>query len=127
MNAPTPSAEIDAIIAKHDGWKGELLARLRAVITAVDTGIVEETKWKMPSLPEGRPVWALGGTLCFVEIWKSDVKLLFPNGAQLPDPDKLFNARLQSTDIRAIEFHEDDSVNAPALQALVREAIALNE
>ena len=126
MTTPTPSEEIDAIVAKHGGWKGDLVVHLRSVVMATDPDITEQTKWKMPSLPEGRPVWELNGMLCFIEIWKTNIKLLFPKGAHLRDPNKLFNARLKSADIRAIEFHDGDKVDEAGLTELVREAVKTN-
>lgn len=126
MEDKPASEQIDGIIEKHGGWKGEILSALRTVIKAVDPEIVEEVKWKMPTRPEGLPVWSHNGMICFAEIWKDNVKLIFSKGAQLQDPQKLFNARLKSRDIRAIEFHEGDKVNEVALQALVKEGIALN-
>lgn len=121
------SKQIDAIIQTHGGWKGELLSRLRTVITAADPDVVEEVKWKMRSRPEGLPVWSHDGIVCFAEIWKDNVKLLFAKGAQLDDPANLFNARLKSADIRAIEFHEGDTANESALKALFLEGVALNQ
>jgi hypothetical protein len=126
MSDTSTSEQIDDIIKKHGGWKGELLSRLRDVITSADPKVVEDVKWKMPTRPEGLPVWSHDGMLCFAEIWKDNVKLLFSKGAQLQDPSKLFNARLKSSDLRAIEFHEGDSVDKTAIKALVQEAIKLN-
>lgn len=122
-----PIAEqIDDIIKLHGGWKAGILTELRKTITAADPSIVEEVKWKMASRPEGLPVWSSGGIVCFAEIWKNDIKLIFPKGASLKDPRKLFNARLKSNTARSIEIHENDKINESALQNLVREAIKLN-
>lgn len=118
--------QIDNIIDTYGGWKGATLARLRAVITKADPDLVEEVKWKMATRPEGLPVWSHDGILCFAETWKDNIKLLFPHGAHLKDAKKLFNARLQGKDIRAIELHEGDSIDEAALQALVQEAVQLN-
>lgn len=126
MSEKTVPQQIDDIIAKHGGWKGEVLQQLRAAILAADSGIIEEIKWRMKTRPEGLPVWSCNGIVCFAEIWKDNVKLLFPNGAKLTDTSKLFNARLQSADIRAIEFREGDAVDATALQSLVRSAVQFN-
>lgn len=118
--------QIDDIIALHGGWKVTVLEQIRATVTMADSDITEEVKWKTPSRPEGLPVWSYGGKMvCFAEIWKDNVKLLFAKGAHLPDGGKLFNSRLESTDIRAIEFREDDKVDKASLTALVREAIEL--
>ena len=126
MGDKPAAQQIDDIIKTYGGWKGELLARLRAQIKQADPDTVEEIKWKMATRPEGLPVWSHDGILCFAETWKDNIKLLFPKGAHLKDPKKLFNARLQSKDIRAIEFKDGSSVDEPALRELVHEAIDLN-
>jgi len=89
--------------------------------------VVEEVKWKKPSKPEGVPVWSHGRIVCIGEVLKSAVRLTLPKGAQLNDPKKLFNARLDSSTVRAIDFQKDDSVDEAALMALILEAVKLNE
>jgi hypothetical protein len=126
MQEKTASEQIDDIIKKFDGWKGNVLTRLRALIKAADTSVVEEVKWKMRTRPEGLPVWSHNGIVCFAEIWKDNVKLIFAKGSQLEDPNKLFNARLKSRDVRAIEIREGDGINEAALKALVNQAASLN-
>ena len=116
--------EITAIIGMHRDWRGETLARLREVVTSTDPGITEEVKWKKPSRPEGVPVWMHGKNICIGEVLKSAVRLTFPNGAQLKDPKKLFNTRLDSKSVRAIDFRENEPVDEAALKALIREAVA---
>lgn len=120
------SHQIDDIIKSYGGWKGEQIARLRALIKSADPDIVEEIKWKMRTRPEGLPVWSHDGIVCFVETWKDNIKLLFPKGAQFKDPKKLFNSRLQSKDIRAIEFKEGDTVDIANLIELIRGAVKIN-
>lgn len=120
------SLQIDRIIRTHGGWKGTALARLRTVITSADDRVFEEVKWKTASRPEGLPVWSYKGILCFAEVWKDNIKLLFSHGAEFDDPKKLFNARLQSSALRAIELHEGDEVDEADLVALVLEAITYN-
>jgi len=120
------SRQIDEIIKLQGGWKAEILRELRRVVTSASPHIIEEVKWKMPTRPEGLPVWSHDGIVCFAEIWKDNVKLLFPKGAMLKDPAKLFNARLKSKTDRAIEFHQGDTFNEAALTDLVREALAFN-
>jgi hypothetical protein len=88
--------------------------------------IVEDVKWKKPSRPEGVPVWSLDGIVCIGEMLKNAVRLTFPKGAQLKDPKKLFNARLDSKSVRAVDFHEGAKLPEPAVKALVREAARLN-
>lgn len=122
----SPSQQIDAIIAAQGDWRGKKLAQLRALIQAADPSVVEEVKWKKPSRPEGVPVWAHAGNICVADILKNAVRLTFPKGAQMKDPNKLFNTRLDSKTVRAIDFHEDDTVDEEALKALIREAVALN-
>lgn len=125
MSSSNPDP-IDAIIAKHAGWKGDMITRLRAVITTADASITEEVKWRMASRPEGLPVWVSNGIVCFIEIWKDNVKLLFFKGAQLHDTGNLFNARLNSATLRAIELHEGDTINEDGIANLVRQAVTLN-
>lgn len=120
------NGQIDAIIKLHAGWKADILSDLRETILSADPHIIEEVKWKMATRPEGLPVWSLNGIVCFAEIWKDNVKLLFPHGAMLKAGQKLFNARLKSSEIRAIEFKEGQSVDASGLTALVKEAVQLN-
>lgn len=126
MNDVSASQQIDTIIKMHDGWKGVILTKIRRVIRETSSTIIEEVKWKMPSLPEGRPVWSYNGILCIAEVFKNDIKLTFFKGALLKDPQKLFNARLKSRTDRAIEFHEGDDVNETALRELILEAMEIN-
>jgi hypothetical protein len=118
--------QIDDIIKNIADWRGTALARLRAAIKEADPSIVEEVKWKKPSKPEGVPVWSHKGILCVADTLKNAVRLTFPKGAQLRDREKLFNTRLDSKAVRAIDFHEGDTIDAAALQALVLEAVQQN-
>ena len=124
--AQSPSQQIDAIIKATGGWRGQTLARLRAVITQADPAVIEEVKWKMPSRPAGVPVWSQAGIICVADTLKNAVRLTFQKGAQLKDPRNLFNARLDSRTVRAIDFHQDDPINEAALKALISEAVRLN-
>jgi hypothetical protein len=126
MRDATASQQIDAIIQTTAGWRGERLAQLRTLIRAADAGVVEEVKWKKPSRPEGVPVWSHDGIVCIGETLKNAVRLTFPKGAQLRDPKGLFNTRLDSKTVRAIDFHEDDAIEESALRALVVEGVRLN-
>jgi len=123
----TASQEIDAIIKKSGDWRGKLLSRLRSVINKADPAVVEEVKWKKPSKPEGVPVWSHDGMLCMADTLKNAVRLNFPKGALVKDPKKLFNTRLDSKTLRAIDFHEGDAINESALKALVLEAVRVNK
>ena len=126
MEDKPASEQIDDIVKMHSDWRGVMLAQLRTVINEADHSITEEVKWKKPSKPEGVPVWSHKGNLCIADTLKNAVRLTFPKGAQIQDPKKLFNARLDSKGVRAIDFYEADKVNEAALQAIVRAAIALN-
>jgi hypothetical protein len=121
------SQQVDAIIGQSDDWRGQTLARLRSVVLAADPAVIEEVKWKKPSRPEGVPVWSHNGILCTGEMLKSAVRLTFPKGAQIKDPSGLFNTRLDSKTVRAIDTREGDGVNDAALTALVQEAMRLNK
>jgi hypothetical protein len=115
-----PSQLIDARIKELGDWRGETLARVRALIKQADPDVVEEWKWR------GVPVWEHAGIICTGETYKSVVKLTFAKGAALADPSRLFNASLEGNTRRAIDLHEGDTIDEKALQALVRAAVALN-
>lgn len=116
----SPSERIDGRIRELDDWRGQMLSKVRAVIRQADSEVVEEWKWR------GVPVWEHAGIICTGETYKSAVKLTFAKGASLTDPSGLFNSSLEGNTRRAIDLHEGDEVNAAALTALVREAVALN-
>lgn len=122
----SPSQQIDDIVMQAGGWKGEKLSQLRAAILRADPAVVEEVKWKKPSKPMGVPVWSHDGNLCLADVLKNAVRLTFPNGAQLRDPSKLFNTRLDSKTVRAIDFGAGETVDEEALMTLIVEAAALN-
>ena len=121
-----PSEQIDVIIKRADDWRGAKLADLRAVIAKANSDIVEEVKWKKPSNPLGVPVWSRDGILCVADILKSAVRLTFPKGARINDPKGLFNTRLDSKTVRAIDFRDGDAIRKTALKALIVEAVRLN-
>lgn len=120
------SQQIDAIIKKSDDWRGKRLSQLRILIKRADTGIIEEVKWKKPSNPMGVPVWSQNGIVCVGDTLKNAVRLTFPKGAQMKDPKKLFNTRLESNTVRAIDFHEGETVDEAALKTLILEAVRQN-
>jgi hypothetical protein len=126
MEDRSASEQIDDIIKKSGDWQGAKLAQLRALIKEADPSVVEEVKWKKPSRPEGVPVWSHEGILCVADTLKNAVRSTFPKGAQLPDPTKLFNTRLESKAVRAIDFHQDDALDEAAFKALILEAVQLN-
>ena len=111
---------IDRRIEELGDWRGKVLAEVRALIRKADPRIVEEWKWR------GTPVWSHDGIVCTGETYKQVVKLTFARGARLKDPDGLFNSSLDGNTRRAIDIHEGEKINAAALSALVREAVALN-
>jgi hypothetical protein len=116
----SPSKLIDGRIKELGDWRGEMLARVRELIKDADAEVVEEWKWR------GVPVWEHAGIICTGETYKAVVKLTFARGAALADPAKLFNSSLEGNVRRAIDIREGDKINAPALKALVRAAVALN-
>jgi hypothetical protein len=122
---PTPQM-VDAIINALGDWRGKALSELRASIKKADPSVVEEVKWKKPSNPLGVPVWSHDGIICFGNALKNAVRLTFPKGVLVSDPKKLFNARLESNMVRAIDFHQGDIVDEAGLRAIIREAAHLN-
>ena len=117
---PTPSDLIDGRIAELADWRGETLARIRAIIKEAVPDVVEEWKWR------GVPVWSHDGLISTGETYKNVVKMTFAKGAALKDPSGLFNASLDGNTRRAIDFREGDKVNEKALKTLIRAAVALN-
>jgi len=117
----SPSALIDARIKELSDWRGETLARVRALIKQADPDVVEAWKWR------GVPVWEHAGIICTGETYKAVVKLTFANGASLADPSGLFNSSLEGNMRRAIDIHEDDKINERALKNLVRAAADYNQ
>jgi hypothetical protein len=123
----SPSQLIDARIKGLGDWRGETLSRIRRLIKRADPEVVEELKWKKPSAPAGVPAWSHDGLICTGETYKSHVKLTFAKGAQLKDPKRLFNSGLDSKVRRVIDLHEGDQIDEAAFEALIREAVAVNE
>lgn len=125
--AEPPSRLIDARIAALGDWRGETLARVRALIRQADPAVVEEVKWRKPSNGMlGVPVWSHGGIICTGEVYRDKVKLTFAKGAALADPSGLFNAGLEGNVRRAIDIREGEEIDGEALKALIRAAVALN-
>ncbi len=117
---PTPSDLIDGRIAELGDWRGETLAKVRALIKQALPDVVEEWKWR------GVPTWYHNGIVCTGETYKAAVKTTFAKGAALADPAHLFNASLEGNVRRAIDFHEGDVINEKAFIALVQAAAAAN-
>jgi hypothetical protein len=116
----TASRLIDQRIRDLAGWRGETLARMRALILEADPEITEEWKWR------GTPVWSHHGIICTGEAYTKVVKLTFARGARTPDPSRLFNSSLEGNTRRAIDIHEGEKVNAVAFKTLVKAAVAQN-
>ncbi|HMK62970.1 MAG TPA: DUF1801 domain-containing protein [Acidimicrobiales bacterium] len=125
QNEKTPSQLIDARIKEFADWRGTTLSRLRTLIRQADPDAVEEWKWVKPT-SGGTPVWYHDGGICTGEVYKNAVKLTFFQGASLKDPSRLFNASLEGSLRRAIDFHEGDKIDEKAFKALIRAAVALN-
>ncbi len=120
QSSKSPARLIDARIKELGDWRGETLGRIRTLIKEADPGVVEEWKWR------GVPVWEHDGIICTGETYKAVVKMTFARGAALDDPSGLFNASLEGNTRRAIDFREGDKIDAKALKALIRAAVALN-
>src|SRR3954454_7233697 len=118
--SPSRSDLIDARIAELADWRGETLARVRALIKEADPDVIETWKWR------GVPVWEHAGIICTGETYKALVKLTFAKGASLPDPSRLFNSSLEGNTRRAIDIHEGDKIDERALKVLIRAAVVLN-
>ena len=116
----SPSERIDGRIQELGDWRGKMLSRIRTLIKQADPKVVEEWKWR------GVPVWSHDGLICTCETYKDHVKMTFSKGASLDDPSGLFNASLEGNAWRAIDIHQGDKVDAKALKALIRSAVALN-
>lgn len=111
---------IDARIEELGDWRGQMLARLRALVKQADPQVIEEWKWR------GVPVWSHDGLICTGETYKSVVKMTFARGAALKDPARLFNSSLEGSTRRAIDFHEGEEIDERALINLLRAAVQLN-
>ncbi len=126
MNKPSESQGKSASelitdrIAELGDWRGETLKRMRKLIKEADPEVVEEWKWM------GTPIWSHDGIICTGESYKSAIKLTFPKGASLKDPDRLFNSSLEGNAHRAIDIHEGETVDGSAFKALFRQAVAFN-
>jgi hypothetical protein len=120
LGGESPSQLIDTRIGELGDWRGETLARVRALIKQADPDVVEEWKWR------GVPVWSHAGIICTGETYKKVVKLTFAKGASLEDPSGLFNSSLEGNTRRAIDLSEDETIDEKAFRALIRAAVALN-
>ena len=117
----SPAQLIDRRIEELGDWRGETLARMRALIHEAVPDVVETWKWR------GVPVWERDGIICTGETYKDKVKLTFAKGASLPDPAGLFNSSLEGSTRRAIDIAEGEPVDRAAFLALVHAAVAVNQ
>jgi hypothetical protein len=125
-NDESPAQLIEARVQEMGDWRGETLARVRALIKEADPDVVEEWKWRKATSP-GVPVWSHDGMICTGETYKSVVKLTFAKGASLKDPAGLFNSSLEGKVRRAIDIREGETIDEDAFKALIREAVSLNQ
>ncbi len=114
-----PSENINKQISDLTDWRGEMYSRLRKIINQSDTELKEEFKW-------GTAVWSKNGLVCAIGVFKNHVKINFFKGKELADPNKLFNTTTDAKAMRSIDFHENYSINEPALKELIRSAVDLN-
>jgi len=121
QKSKSPSQLIDERIKELGDWRGKMLGRLRTLIKEADPDVVEEWKWR------GVPVWSHDGLICTGETYKNIVKMTFAKGAALKDPSRLFNSSLDGNIRRAIDFHEEETIDEEALKTLVRAAVTLNK
>lgn len=121
------SQQIDAIFAGIGDWRGEKLEHARGLIKAALPEVVEEIKWRKPSNPDGVPCWYHEGLICHGQAFKGKAKITFGKGAELEDPNGVFNASLEGNAMRAIDLGEDDELDEAAFKDLIRAAAALNE
>jgi hypothetical protein len=126
MSGGTASEAVDAKIASLGDWRGETLARVRALIREADPDVAESVKWRKPTNPAGVPVWEHEGILCTGETYRDKVKLTFARGAALADPAGLFNSSLEGNTRRAIDIREGEAIDEEAFKALVRAAVEAN-
>jgi hypothetical protein len=119
VEGPVAARRIDQRIRELGGWRGEILARMRALILEADPEMTEEWKWS-------NPVWSHHGIVCTGEAYNKVVKLTFAQGASIPDPSRLFNSSLEGNTRRAIDINEGEKVDAGAFKALVIAAVAQN-
>ena len=119
------SSQIDKIIASFNEWRGQILSDLRTIIRNADSSIIEEVKWKKPSNPAGVPVWSAGGIICIANVLKKSVRLTFPKGAAIKDELNIFNSRMDSRTVRAVDYYENSKIDPAALTSIVKQAVIL--
>ena len=123
---PNPSELVDDMIAKTPDWRGMTLTELRRIIQDADPDITEEVKWRRPSNPLGAPVFEHNGIICVANILKERVRLSFPAGLSLPDPQKVLGSVSEGNKTRIIDLYEGDAINETALKDLIRAGVERN-
>jgi hypothetical protein len=119
--------QITRIIQSQQNWKGAVLSSLRDTILSTSKEITEDVKWKMPSKPLGSPTWEVQGIICVADFLKNSVRLTFPKGASIDDQQGLFNSRLDSKTVRAIDFFEGEAIPRTALKRIIAQGVTLNK
>ena len=119
------SCQSDKTIACYNDWRGQIHSDLRTIIKNADPSIIEEVKWKKPSNPAGVPVWSAGGIICIANVLKKSVRLTFPKGAAIRDELNIFNSRMDSRTVRAVDYYENSKIDPSALASIVKQAVIL--
>ena len=114
------------LAAVSGDWRIDRVEGIRSLIKQAEPDVIEESKWRKPSNPDGVPTFSLDGLICTVEMYKDKVKMTFAKGASLNDPDHLFNASLDAAVRRAVDLREGDELDADAFKALIHEAVRAN-
>ena len=122
----TTSAEIDALLAAHGDWRGDVLVRARSLVHEALPGVTETVKWRKPSNPGGVPVFEQDGIICTLEAYNGKAKITFARGAKLDDPKGIFNGSLGGNTMRAIDVHAPDQLDEEGFKELLQQAAALN-
>lgn len=122
----TRNREVENIIKNVKDWRGDKMSQARNIILEADPDIVEEVKWKKPSNPAGVPVWSHNGIICMGNILKNAVRLTFPKGSMINDPEGIFNTRLDSKTVRGVDYLKGSNIDQNALKELVKEAAKVN-
>jgi hypothetical protein len=121
-----PSKTLTGKGSRSEAGLTKLLSEVRSIMRDADPEAIEEMKWKKPSNPAGVPVWSHDGIICIANELKGRLRLTFPKGASLKDPKRIFNTRLDSKTVRAVDIPDGGSIDASALKSLIRGAVALN-
>jgi hypothetical protein len=104
-------------------WRVTAMTHVRKLIQEADPDVVEEQKYKMPTKPDGIPVWYHGGMICTGETYKEHLRLTFSKAKALKKEghEEIFNA------FNAIIIRKDDKINETAFKKLIKSAVTLNQ